>query len=108
MMRPQTTSPVDIARVTSEISQSGVNGAAAPNPPRIAAPRKMRSPVMSDFSRLGATEQALRAEHENQCHHRVDGEQFELRYQMHGAGAEQSDDQGADQRPLHRAHSAER
>jgi hypothetical protein len=50
MMRPQTTSPVDIASVTSEITQSGVNGAAAPNPPRITAPRRMRSPVIRFFS----------------------------------------------------------
>src|SRR4051812_39538098 len=95
--------------VASEISQPGsTSAAAAATATRIEPATSRPCPAISNFSRLEAHEQAVRADQKHQRHHAINHEQFELRDEMYRGGTAYADDQCAYERTFDRAHAANR
>src|SRR6516164_3353644 len=105
MTSPSTTSALARAIVASDISHAGSTSAAAATTTNTSAPMRVLRQAMSDLPRLRPGEEAIRPEHQDQRHHRIDHKQFELREKMHRGRTADPDDERADKGAFDRPQS---
>src|SRR5574340_353510 len=112
--RPATTKPFARDTMIRKLSQLGSRKPPASSSTRATTSAgsvlslfKMGMSLSSNLAGRHAGEQPLGSDRKDERHDGIDGEEFDLRQQMHGGSTTEADEQRADERTGHAAQSAD-